>query len=71
MMSMLSMTVLMVGLVVAVAVVGGLYAAIRVIGARQVDSDHPRSAPVDPARELSSRSVPEVAAASKPAVHER
>lgn len=71
MMDMLSMTILMVGLVVAVAVIGALYAAIRVIGARQVESDHPRSAPVDPARELSARSVSEVAAASKPAVQER
>lgn len=42
MMSMHSVTVLMIGLVVAIVVIGGLLVALRVYGARQVESDHPR-----------------------------
>lgn len=41
-MSMYSMTVLMIGLLVAIVLVGGLILALRVYGARQVDGDHPR-----------------------------
>ncbi len=41
MMSMYSMTVLMIGLVVVIVVVGGLLLALRVYGARQVGGDHP------------------------------
>lgn len=42
-MTMHSMTFLFLFLIIAIAVVGGLYAAVRVIGARVVDSDHPRA----------------------------
>lgn len=39
-MTMHSMTFLFVFLLIAIVVVGGLYVAVRVIGARVVDSDH-------------------------------
>lgn len=40
-MGMHSMTFLFVFLMVAILVIGGLYLAVRVMGARIVDSDHP------------------------------
>ncbi len=40
-MSMHSVAVLMIGLVVAIVVIGGLLVALRVYGARQVEGDHP------------------------------
>lgn len=39
-MTMHSMTFLFIFLMIAIVVVGGLYVAVRVIGARVVDSDH-------------------------------
>ena len=41
-MSMHSMLFLMIALLVAIAVLAGLYVAFRVIGARETASDHPR-----------------------------
>ena len=42
MMTMHSLTFLMIGLLVVIVVVGSLLAAVRVFGARVVESDHPR-----------------------------
>ena len=42
MMTMHSLTFLMIGLLVVIAVVGGLLAAVRIAGARVVESDHPQ-----------------------------
>ncbi len=41
-MSMHSLMFLMIALLVAIALIGGIYVAFRVIGARIVESDHPR-----------------------------
>ena len=41
MMSMHSLLVLMIAIVVAAVLVGGVYVAVRVVGARQVRGDHP------------------------------
>lgn len=41
-MTMHSMTFLFMFLMIAIVVVGGLYVAIRVIGARVVEDDHPK-----------------------------
>lgn len=41
-MTMHSMMFLFMFLIIAIVVVGGLYALVRVLGARVVDSDHPR-----------------------------
>lgn len=42
MMDMHSMTFLFIALMVAIVVVGGIYAVVRLVGARIVDSDHPK-----------------------------
>lgn len=41
-MTMHSMTFLFMFLIIAIVVVGGLYVAVRVMGGRVVDSDHPQ-----------------------------
>ena len=42
MMDMHSMTFLFMALMVAIVVIGGIYVAVRLVGARIVESDHPK-----------------------------